>query len=67
MSKLKYLYNVDKAVWKDLTYMEAFKLKNKLANNVLAQIQCQHYALRDEHRKIEVIKAIKFNEKRMRE
>jgi hypothetical protein len=37
---------------------------NTVANNVLAQIQCQHYMLRDELRKIEVIKAIKFNEKR---
>jgi hypothetical protein len=67
MTQLEKLYGVKKATWKHLPYMEAFILKNRLADDVLTEINKQPYMKRDDGRKIEVLNAIKFNEERMRE
>lgn len=67
MTKLEYLYGVKNATWKELPYLEAFELKNTLANKVLIEILNTHYSLRDEARRREVLRAIKFNEARIRE
>jgi hypothetical protein len=67
MTKLEYLYGVKNATWKELPYLEAFELKNKLAQEVVSEILEQHYSIRDEARLRAVLKAIAFNEERMRE
>jgi len=67
MTKLQYLYGVKTATWKELNYMYAFTVKNKLADDVLTEINKQHHSIRDDDRKMAVLKAIKFNEERMRE
>ena len=69
MTKLQYLYGEDANAqsWKQLRYIEALELKNKLANAVLTEILAQRYMCRDEKRLRAVLKAIKFNEERIEE
>ena len=67
MEKLEYLYGVKQATWKNLNYMDAFILKNTLANKVLSDINNQPHYVRDDNRKMAVLKAIRFNKERMME
>lgn len=62
-----YLYGVEKATWLDMKYKDAFILKNKLADKVLSEILEVDYRDRDTVRMGEVIKAIKYNKKRLAE
>ncbi|MCX6076047.1 MAG: hypothetical protein NTW78_04080 [Campylobacterales bacterium] len=67
MSELEYLYDTKIALWRDMPYLKALEFKNSLADKVVTKILVQHYTQRDEPRLRAVLKAIKFNENRMRE
>ena len=67
INKLEYLYGVKSACWKHLNYIEALKLKNELANQVLSRINNSHYIYRDDMQKKEVMRAIRYNLKRIEE
>jgi len=62
-----YLYGVHKATWLHMNYIEAFKLKNKLADGVLSDILSTPMLDRDNVRQNKVIDAIKYNNERLAE
>ena len=66
-NNLFYLYGVHKATWLDMNYIEAFLLKNKLANKVLSEILDTDLMERDNARKMAVINAIRYNDRRINE
>ena len=64
MTKIERLYGVKKAIWRDLPYEEALKLKIACANNVISLIHAKNYTdvtNDDTKRKNECLRAIKHN------
>lgn len=67
MSKLRYLYGIDKADWLNMSYVEAFKRKNDLAYILISKLLEVHHSKRDFTRIADIQKAINYNNERLAE
>ncbi len=67
MKKTEYLYDLDPTLLKDMKYEDAIRYKILHANNLIARLMDVHWSGRDDERVSSVHKAIKFNEKLLKE
>lgn len=67
LKEIRYLYVVDKSDWLNMVYIEAFKRKNELAVNLIGELLKVPYQKRDFTRIADIVKAIEYNNDRLKE
>lgn len=63
----EYLYGISPTTLIDMKYLQAIKIKLKLAKMLIADLYQPHYSKRDEERITKVGKAISYNEELLKE
>lgn len=64
---IKYLYDVNAPIWKELLWCNALELRIVLGNKLLTKLLNKKRTAKVEYRMKDVIEAIEFNKKRLAE